>query len=130
MATERSVFDQFAARVSALVSRAPFFTFCVLVVAIWAPSYFLIKKLDTWQLIINTFTTIVTFLLVALTQNSQSRNDAALNHKLDALADAQADYLEWVADHSESARDPEHLRQDARELREAVGIQEWIGTDG
>ncbi|WP_425567632.1 low affinity iron permease family protein [Nonomuraea dietziae] len=39
---------------------------CVLLVLVWAPSFFLIGDLDHWQLIINTLTTIVTFLLVAL----------------------------------------------------------------
>ena len=74
------VFDRFAG-VSALVaSRAYFFAFCVLLIVVWAPSYFVIRNLDTWQLIINTATTIITFLMVALLQNSQTRSDQALQH--------------------------------------------------
>lgn len=42
----------------------------VLLVALWLPSYFLLGKLNTWQLIINTLATIVTFLLVILLQNT------------------------------------------------------------
>jgi len=67
-----SVVDRFATRVSRFVSRAGFFMVCVLLVVMWAPSYFLLPDLDTWQLIINTVTTIVTFLLVALLQNTQN----------------------------------------------------------
>lgn len=71
-------FDRFAERASRLASKAWFFVFCVLLVVIWAPSIALIQNVDTWQLIINTITTIVTFLLVALLQNSQTRADHAL----------------------------------------------------
>ena len=81
-------FDRFAGRCSEFVSRAPFFTFCVLVVLLWAPTYFLVGNFDTYQLIINTPTTIITFfLLVALLQNTHKRNEQALQHKLNAVAD-------------------------------------------
>jgi low affinity Fe/Cu permease len=53
---------------------------CVLLVVMWAPSYFLLPDVDTWQLIIDTVTTIVTFLLVALLQNTQKRADEAIQH--------------------------------------------------
>lgn len=81
-----SLFDQLATAVAGYVSRAWFFALCVLMVAIWAPSYWLFRSADTWQLIINTATTIVTFLLVALLQNTQRRSDAALQRKLNAIA--------------------------------------------
>jgi hypothetical protein len=71
------VFDRFAEGASRLASRAWFFCFCVLLVVIWAPSIIFIRNIDTWQLIINTLTTIVTFLMVALLQNSQTRADQA-----------------------------------------------------
>jgi low affinity Fe/Cu permease len=81
------------------------------------PSYFLFGSLDTWQLVINTATTIVTFLLVALLQNAQRRNELAMHRKLDAIADGLADLMEHV-----SPRD-EDLQRDMRELRESVGIE-------
>ena len=59
-------FDRFAARASDFVSEAVFFLACVLLVVVWLPSYFVFRDVDTWQLVINTATTIVTFLLVAL----------------------------------------------------------------
>src|SRR5690242_3419286 len=88
---ELSRFDRFAGWASQLDSRARFFCFCVLLVVLWAPSYFLLRSLDTWQLIINTTTMITTFLLVALLQHSQERFDKALQQKHNAIADGVAD---------------------------------------
>ena len=98
-------------------SRAPFFAFCVLLVLIWAPTYFLLNNLDTWQLIINTITTIVTFLLVALLQNSQYRADEATQHKLNSIADGLADLMEHFAAGDNT------LGTDIAELKLAVGLE-------
>jgi len=112
-------FDRFAGLSSKIASRAAFFTFCVLLVVIWLPSFFVIRSLDTWQLIINTVTTIITFLMVALLQNSQTRTDQAVQHKLNAIADGLGDLMEHIA-----ATTHEHeLRHDVAELRAAVGIE-------
>lgn len=113
-----SSFDRFAGAASKLASRAWFFAFCVALVVIWAPSYFLLRSLDTWQLIINTVTTIVTFLMVALLQNSQTRSDQAVQHKLNAIADAIGDLMEHLSE--EGSRD---LHQDVKELQDAVGLE-------
>jgi Low affinity iron permease len=113
----KAVFDRFAERASDVVSHAMFFLACVALVVIWAPSYFAFGDIDTWQLVINTATTIVTFLLVALLQNSQRRNEVAMHTKLDALADGLADLMEGIAP------DNERLQQDMRELRDAIGIE-------
>jgi low affinity Fe/Cu permease len=86
----------------------------------WAPSYFLLPDVDTWQLIINIVTTIVTFLLVALLQNTQKRADEAIQHKLNAIADGLADLM------SELAKD--HLQTDGTELRNAIGLEEREST--
>lgn len=106
-------FDRFASTTSNLTSRAAFFVACVLLIAIWAPSYPLWSSADTWQLIINTITTVVTFLLVALLQNAQHRADASVQHKLNAIADGLAQLME------ESPR----LREATDELRAAVGLE-------
>lgn len=111
-----SAFDRFAGGASKLVSRAPFFAFCVLLIVVWAPSIAFLK-LNTWQLIINTITTIVTFLLVALLQNTQTRSDDAVQQKLNAIAEALADLMAAQADHNDQ------LRVDERELRAAVGLE-------
>jgi low affinity Fe/Cu permease len=118
-----TAFDRFAGGASKLASRAWFFAFCVALVVIWAPSYFVLKDLDTWQLIINTLTTIVTFLMVALLQNSQTRADQAVQHKLNAIADALADLMHEVSSTSDA-----DLEQDMKELREAVGLEEKEST--
>ena len=122
---ELSAFDRFAGAASATAARAPFFAFCVLLIAVWAPSI-VVLKLDTWQLIINTATTIITFLMVALLQNSQTRNDQATQHKLNAIADGLADLMDHMA-----AQVPDSsLDQDMRELRAAVGLETKEGTSG
>jgi hypothetical protein len=86
-------FDRFAGGAALVASRAFFFAFCVLLVVLWAPTYFLLKDVDTWQLIINTVPTIVTFLLLALLQNTQTRSDQAVQHKLNAIGDGLADLM-------------------------------------
>lgn len=86
------MFDRFAAAISRFVARAPFFVACALLIIVWAPSI-LIFTLDTWQLLINTVTTIVTFLLVALLQNTTDRSNRALHHKLDAILDGLAETI-------------------------------------
>ncbi len=115
-----SFFDRFAENTSKFVSRAWFFSLCVLLIVIWAPSLLLIRNVDTWQLVINTATTIVTFLMVALLQNSQRRADEATQHKLNAIADALADFMESSAHTSPKS---EELRNDLHELRQAVGLE-------
>ena len=77
-----SVFDRFATTASGFVSRAWFFVVCVLLVVLWAPSFLLLRNMDTGQLITDTFTTIVTFLLVALLQNTQKRADEACGARI------------------------------------------------
>jgi low affinity Fe/Cu permease len=111
------LFDRFASAASRLVSGAWFFLLCVLLVVIWAPSYFVFRSVDTWQLIINTVTTIVTFLLVALLQNTQTRSDEAVQDKLNEIADALGDLMDELAD------DHPELRRHCRELRDAVGLE-------
>jgi low affinity Fe/Cu permease len=113
-----SLFDRFATTASTFVSRAWFFTLCLLLVVVWLPSYFLLPDLNTWQLIINTITTIVTFLLVALLQNTQTRQEEAIQHKLNAIADGLADLMAALGE------DKQALRKDRAELRKAVGLED------
>jgi low affinity Fe/Cu permease len=117
-------FDRFAESCARVASRAYFFAFCVLLIVLWAPSFFVIRKIDTWQLIINTATTIITFLMVALLQNSQTRSDQALQHKLNAIADGLADVMRYLTDHDGESE----LHQDMLELRDAVGLETHEST--
>ena len=61
------------------------FLLCVAAVVIWAATGPIFKFSETWQLVINTGTTIITFLMVFLIQNTQNRDGAALQAKLDEL---------------------------------------------
>jgi low affinity iron permease len=114
-----SVFDRFAEAASEHVSHATFFLACLLLVVLWLPSYFIFRDLNTWQLVINTATTIVTFLLVALLQNSQRRSDQAIQTKLDALADGMADLMVSLGGQLGAS-----MEADVADLREAVGIED------
>src|SRR6267378_2896994 len=112
------IFDRFAHAASMIASRAVFFALCVGLVLIWAPSIFLLRDVDTWQLIINTATTIITFLMVALLQNTQTRADEATQDKLNAIADGLADLMK------SAARNDPALERDLIELRDAVGLED------
>jgi low affinity Fe/Cu permease len=114
-------FDRFAAAAADQTGRAWFFAAAVLLVIIWAPSFPLWGNGDTWQLVINTTTTIVTFLLVALLQNSQARSTAAIQHKLDALLASQAEVLDNTDGLDESGETAGELRRMAGVEMEASG---------
>jgi low affinity Fe/Cu permease len=119
-------FDRFAGGASLVASRAVFFAFCVLLIVVWAPSVLVLGSVDTWQLIINTATTIITFLMVALLQNSQTRSDQAVQHKLNAIADGLADVMAQMA--SAAMGEGRDLASDVKELRAAVGLEEHEST--
>lgn len=67
------------------------FVVCCLIILVWAITGPIFHYSDTWQLIINTGTTIITFLMVFLIQNTQNRDGAALQAKLDELIRATED---------------------------------------
>jgi low affinity Fe/Cu permease len=70
--------DQFSGRPTA-------FVVALLIIAVWAITGPLFRFFDTWQLIINTGTTIITFLMVFVIQNTQNRDGAAIQAKVDEL---------------------------------------------
>lgn len=125
-------FDRFASHAGALVSRAPFFAAAVALVLAWLIEGGVLVALSgprafinqSYQLQINTVTTVVTFLLVALLQNTQTRSETAIQDKLNAIADALGDLMEKTA----SDRHDE-LQQDIEELRAAVGLEDIVGAD-
>ena len=115
------MFDRFATATGAFVSKAWFFLACVLLVVIWAPT-FVFMGLDTWQLVINTVTTIITFLLVALLQNTEKRADDALQQKLNAIAEALGVLMCCVGQENDDIRESE------KQLRDAVGLEQREST--
>jgi low affinity Fe/Cu permease len=78
-------FARFAAGASAWLGSKWAFSWAVLVIVVWGASGFVFHYSDTWQLVINTGTTIVTFLMVFLIQNTQNRDARAINLKLNEL---------------------------------------------
>jgi low affinity Fe/Cu permease len=79
------LFAQFARWVERQVGRSSTFLFVIAVVVGWAASGPIFGWSDTWQLVINTATTIVTFLMVFVIQNTQTRDTQAMQLKLDEL---------------------------------------------
>jgi low affinity Fe/Cu permease len=80
-----NVFDRAAVHIARLVGHPASFALACLVILVWAGLGPIAGYSDTWQLIINTSTTIVTFLMVFLIQNTQNRDSHALHLKIDEL---------------------------------------------
>jgi low affinity Fe/Cu permease len=79
------LFTDIASRISSYSGKAAAFVLAMLIIVVWAVTGPLFGFSDTWQLVVNTGTTIVTFLMVFLIQNTQNRDSAALQAKLDEL---------------------------------------------
>jgi low affinity Fe/Cu permease len=97
-----------------MLGRPWVFVLAVLVLVVWALSGPVFGFGDTWQLVINTGTTIVTFLMVFIIQNTQNRDNLAINIKLDALmkqAGIDADELLQAEDRSDKHLEQEKERE-------------------
>jgi low affinity Fe/Cu permease len=81
----RELFRRFAHHASIVTGSVSAFLLAVLVIIAWGATGPLFHFSDTWQLVINTGTTIVTFLMVFLIQNTQNRDATAMHLKLDEL---------------------------------------------
>jgi Low affinity iron permease len=90
-------FGELANRTSKAAGRASTFILAAGIVVVWGISGPLFGFSDTWQLVINTGTTIVTFLMVFLIQNSQNRDSAAIQVKLDELIPGARPRIRWSA---------------------------------
>lgn len=105
-------FDRFASHVTKWAGSPLAFTLAFIVVLVWAISGPVFHYSETWQLVINTGTTIITFLMVFLIQQSQNKDSQAMHLKLDEL-------LEAVKDAREEMIDIENLsEEDLQELAE------------
>jgi low affinity Fe/Cu permease len=85
MSNKAKFFSSFATSVADLSGKPATFVAAVAIVVIWAVSGPFFGYSETWQLVINTGTTIITFLMVFVLQNSQNRDGKALQAKLDEL---------------------------------------------
>jgi len=80
-----NIFDRIAKRVARLMGHPAIFAVACLVIVVWGALGPVLGYSDSWQLVINTSTTIVTFLMVFLIQNTQNRDSEALHLKIDEL---------------------------------------------
>jgi low affinity Fe/Cu permease len=116
-------FGELANRTSIAAGRASTFLLALGVVIVWGISGPIFKFSDTWQLVINTGTTIVTFLMVFLIQNSQNRDSAAIQVKLDELIRVSAARNSLVGIEHLSDEELEDIRDkcEARAAAEKAG---------
>ena len=120
------LFGDIANRTSQAAGRARTFMIAAAVVIVWAVTGPIFQYSDTWQLVINTGTTIVTFLMVFLIQNSQNRDGAAIQVKLDELIRVSAAHNSFVGiehltdDELEEIRGKCERRAEAEQIGEAT----------
>ena len=124
-------FRRFAHSTAEAVGRSTAFVAAVSVILVWAITGPLFHFSDTWQLVINTGTTIVTFLMVFLIQNSQNRDSAAIQVKLDEIIRNSDVRNSFVGIEHLTDEEIEELRakceKRAKEAHEAVDAGEKAG---
>jgi low affinity Fe/Cu permease len=113
------IFRRFAQGASSAVGRPWAFVGAAAIVVVWAALGPAFKYSDTWQLVINTGTTIITFLMVFLIQNTQNRDTEALRLKLDELILATSEARNEFVDIE--GLDDEALESIEQEMRERAG---------
>lgn len=117
----QSWFTRFAKVTARLSGRPATFMLAVLVILVWAVTGPIFGFSDTWQLAINTGTTIVTFLMVFLIQNTQNRDTAALQIKLDEIIRAMTGAHNSLLDLEElDDKQLEHIRTNYERLAEVA----------
>ncbi len=117
MSSPRDFFRKFAHLTSRGVGSPWAFISAVLVIVVWGTTGPIFHFSDTWQLVINTGTTIVTFLMVFLIQNTQNRDAIAIHIKLDELIRALKGARNRLVDLEEfSDKQLEELQQEFRRL--------------
>ena len=130
---DSGLFARFANEASRAVGSGAAFGAAIAVVLIWSLSGPLFQYSDTWQLVINTGTTIVTFLMVFLIQNTQNRDSAATQLKLDELIRSTRGAHNALLDLEKlSSTDLEELRVLYQKLAEQARREKkggWEDTD-
>jgi len=123
-------FARFSARVSTVAGRPATFALAVAIVLVWAVSGPIFRWSDTWQLVINTGTTIVTFLMVFLIQNTQNRDTAAIQTKLDELIRAIEGANDALLDLEElDEKDISKIRAPYEALARKAKEEHGLGSD-
>jgi low affinity Fe/Cu permease len=116
------LFRAFSRNIALAVGSAWAFIVAILIVAVWAATGKMFHFSDTWQLIINTGTTIVTFLMVFLIQNTQNRDGRAIQLKLDELIRALKGARNKLVDIEElSDEELKKLHEEFQRLQKSSG---------
>lgn len=114
-----SVFTHFAKWASRATGRPGTFIGAVLIILVWALTGPIFDFSDTWQLVINTGTTIITFLMVFLIQNTQNRDTEAMHIKLDELIRAVGTAQNSLMDLEElDEKELDEIRKEYEEMAE------------
>ena len=112
------VFHEFAKKLASAVGLPWAFIGALIIVTVWSATGPLFNYSDTWQLVINTGTTIVTFLMVFLIQNTQNRDAKAIHLKLDELIRCLKGARNTLIDLEEmSEQELDHLQRQFVKLR-------------
>lgn len=114
-----SLFQRISTRVAVWMGSAGAFVWSVILVLGWALTGPWFDYSDTWQLVINTGTTVATFLMVFLIQNTQNRDAKAIHIKLDELIKAEGKARNGLVSAEElSEKELDHLLSEYREIHE------------
>jgi low affinity Fe/Cu permease len=124
--TASRLFSKFASAIADLSGKPATFTLALALVVIWAVTGPLFGFSETWQLVINTSTTIVTFLMVFVLQNSQNRDGKALQAKIDELILTSSAQNKFVGIEK---LDEEEIRKVSRTLSEKAGALEDVADE-
>ncbi|HWQ55762.1 MAG TPA: low affinity iron permease family protein [Bryobacteraceae bacterium] len=117
----QELFRKFAHGASAMVGSPAAFLLGVVAVIVWGATGPVFHYSDTWQLVINTSTTIVTFLMVFLIQNTQNRDAKAMHLKLDELIRSVGAARNRLIDVEDlSNEDLKRLEQEFHQLHEKI----------
>ncbi len=127
MATMRHVFARFATKVSEWAGKPVIFVLALVSVIIWAATGPIFDYSETWQLVINTGTTIITFLMVFVLQNAQTRDTRAIQAKLDEIILTSHAENRFIGIENLDEEDLEHL--DRLVAKAAKGVRETQRTE-
>ena len=135
MANVSKIFSKFATKTSKLAGKPATFVLAVALVVTWAATGPLFGFSDVWQLVINTSTTIITFLMIFVLQNSQNRDSEAIQAKLDELILVGAAHNRLVGAEKLDEYELDKLKKELEARAEEIGeepeeLAEKIGLGG
>lgn len=117
------VFATASSAIARQTGRPVAFTLALIIVLVWVVTGPMFKYSDTWQLVINTGTTIVTFLMVFIIQNTQNRDGAAIQAKLDELIRSSAAQNRFIGIEHLTADEIEEYRKSCAALAEKAVVR-------